>query len=139
MIIVLYLSFNYPLAIRYLSFCDPILNLSFLCFQLKCLKNHYSISKHGMKEKKTKKAEISNSRMLIRKAFLKYLRSKQGTYLFSWAFVVQGLQGPFPWHILHPHYHHQSVPAKWSNLSFETFRAEWRKNINAHDYRHFTV
>ena len=28
MIIVLYLSFTYPLAIRYLPFCDPIFYLS---------------------------------------------------------------------------------------------------------------
>ena len=38
MIIVLYLSFTFPLAIRYhnryQSFCDPILYLSFLGFQL---------------------------------------------------------------------------------------------------------
>ena len=34
MIIVLYLSFTYQLAIRYLSFCDPILNLSFHGFRL---------------------------------------------------------------------------------------------------------
>ena len=34
MITFLYLSFTYPLTIRYLSFCDPILYLSFLGFQL---------------------------------------------------------------------------------------------------------
>ena len=37
MIIVLYLSFTYPFALRYLSICDPILPLSFLGFQLRLL------------------------------------------------------------------------------------------------------
>ena len=34
MIIVIYPSFTYPLSIRYLTFCEPILYLSFLGFQL---------------------------------------------------------------------------------------------------------
>ena len=35
MISILYLYVSYPFAIRYLSFCDPILYLSILGFQLR--------------------------------------------------------------------------------------------------------
>ena len=78
MIIVLYLPFTYSLAIRYLSFCDPILYVSFLGFQLYSIHTNirFSTTEVGIYKRKQESKKESMIHFRPKKATKKKGKTK---------------------------------------------------------------